>query len=267
MNRRAAYARAGCLLKLRCPPVFPRPPCPAWERVERAVRRIDSLAYADRPSICIGNEKRASLHLQGQCITRRTYTDTGYHFLPPDLTRFETRPSVEAAIIDRYADLLWPPDEQNLLTLASGLIGGEATYRQGSAFMTRSLGSVQVEFPKPDESRRFIQRLEKFELNGSCQLCAALGIYAQVVLSHPLVDGNGRLGRALALIFLMRAKVLHAPWIPLGPYFYQHASIVFGSLQALSLTGDYQSFNTRMLVPFGLAVAYEEDRHGTANYN
>ncbi|MBN8553591.1 MAG: Fic family protein [Caulobacterales bacterium] len=71
-------------------------------------------------------------------------------------------------------------------------------------------------------------------------LTAALICYSMTIIAHPLVDGNGRLARALLFGTLRRARLIDAPIVPLGPAFYLHAGAVGPTMATLSQSGNWQ---------------------------
>ena len=74
--------------------------------------------------------------------------------------------------------------------------------------------------------RRSLDDLEQF-LNEDVPLpvlirCALLHYQFETI--HPFLDGNGRLGRLLAVFYLVQQEVLPQPLLYLSPYFEDHRS-------------------------------------------
>ena len=59
---------------------------------------------------------------------------------------------------------------------------------------------------------------------------------------HPFLDGNGRLGRLLIVLYLIREKHLPAPLLYLSTYFEQHKSEYYDALQRVREEGDIQTW-------------------------
>jgi len=58
----------------------------------------------------------------------------------------------------------------------------------------------------------------------------AIYCYAQVALSHPLVEGNGRLARAVLACALGHSGILNEPWLPMTAAFYRNAPAIVEAL-------------------------------------
>jgi len=59
---------------------------------------------------------------------------------------------------------------------------------------------------------------------------------------HPFTDGNGRIGRLLAVLQLMESGLLSAPVINLSPYFEIRRDEYFASLEEVSATGAWDQW-------------------------
>lgn len=57
---------------------------------------------------------------------------------------------------------------------------------------------------------------------------------------HPLLDGNGRVGRLVIILLLCDAGVLRDPTLYLSLYFKQHQSDRYGLLNDVRRTGDWE---------------------------
>jgi Fic family protein len=70
---------------------------------------------------------------------------------------------------------------------------------------------------------------------------AALGHY-QFETLHPFSDGNGRIGRLLIVLQLMRRRVLREPILVVSPWFEERRLAYQDGLLTLSQTGDWDSW-------------------------
>ncbi len=98
--------------------------------------------------------------------------------------------------------------------------------------------------PLPDDMRRSLDDLEQF-LNEDVPLpvlirCALLHYQFETI--HPFLDGNGRLGRLLAVFYLVQQEVLPQPLLYLSPYFEDHRSEYYARLQAVREQGRIQEW-------------------------
>jgi Fic family protein len=72
-------------------------------------------------------------------------------------------------------------------------------------------------------------------------LKAALA-HVQFETIHPFLDGNGRLGRLLITLILCEQKVLEKPMLYLSLYFKMHRQHYYDTLNAVRLTGEWESW-------------------------
>ena len=91
--------------------------------------------------------------------------------------------------------------------------------------------------PLPDEMGPLLDDLEQF-LNEDAPLpvlvrCAL--VHYQFETVHPFLDGNGRLGRLLAVFYLVQQQLLPQPLLYLSAYFEQHRSAYYDRLQVLRI--------------------------------
>lgn len=62
--------------------------------------------------------------------------------------------------------------------------------------------------------------------------------YYQFEAIHPFLDGNGRVGRLLIVLFLVDRERLTRPVLYLSPYLERHREAYIGHLQATHERGD-----------------------------
>lgn len=77
------------------------------------------------------------------------------------------------------------------------------------------------------------------EASGPVLLKAALAHY-QFETLHPFTDGNGRVGRLLAIMQLVQGELLREPVLNLSPWFEEHREDYQDHLLQTSCTGDYE---------------------------
>jgi len=59
---------------------------------------------------------------------------------------------------------------------------------------------------------------------------------------HPYEDGNGRVGRTLILLYLIKSKVLQEPILYLSPYFKKYKEVYYSLLTEVRETGNYDKW-------------------------
>ncbi len=67
-------------------------------------------------------------------------------------------------------------------------------------------------------------------------------VHYQFETLHPFTDGNGRLGRYLIVLHLLRTGILSEPTLSVSPWFEARRAEYFDKLLAVSTTGDWDSY-------------------------
>ena len=84
-------------------------------------------------------------------------------------------------------------------------------------------------------------------------LVAAALLHYQFECIHPFLDGNGRVGRILMLIYLSMARVITEPIIPVSVFLERSRDAYLESLLMVSQKGDYEGWIRFMLRIIGQA--------------
>jgi Fic family protein len=98
--------------------------------------------------------------------------------------------------------------------------------------------------PLPNEMGPLLDDLESF-FNEDVRLPALIrcGLaHYQFETIHPFLDGNGRLGRLLAVFFLIQQELLPQPLLYLSAYFETHRGDYYDRLQAVREKGQLQEW-------------------------
>jgi hypothetical protein len=174
---------------------------------------------------------------------------------------FHDRPPSEPALSE-----FWPQmtvgviDLKTALDLSSALAGRPAGWRTSTAAGEPDRRSFQVVFTDPITASGWRERLLVADGLQPNPWLLAIYTYAEVILSHPLRDGNGRLARALLVATLARRVGLSRPLLPLGPLVYANARVVDDSVLKLGLVGDWVHFASVMSLLLRKALSYTEAR-------
>lgn len=95
--------------------------------------------------------------------------------------------------------------------------------------------------PPPNEMLEALEELERFlhDRNLPPLVQAAL-VHYQFEAIHPFLDGNGRVGRLLIILFLMERKVLPAPFLYLSAFFEATRREYYARLQEVTEEGAWE---------------------------
>ncbi|MDE1855962.1 MAG: Fic family protein [Candidatus Micrarchaeota archaeon] len=98
--------------------------------------------------------------------------------------------------------------------------------------------------PEPSRVPELLENLFTY-LNsddGTNELIKISIAHYQFEAIHPFRDGNGRIGRLLVLLYLIRKDILELPLLYLSGYFEKNRSEYYDMLLTISQTGDYASW-------------------------
>ena len=98
--------------------------------------------------------------------------------------------------------------------------------------------------PPPRDVPRALAALESF-IHSSSELPVLVQvglIHAQFETIHPLLDGNGRVGRLLITFLLCQRGILQHPVLYLSHFFRQYRSEYYERLQAVRDSGDWEGW-------------------------
>ncbi len=112
--------------------------------------------------------------------------------------------------------------------------------------------------PPPEEMMAALKDLEKFILEDVSlpPLIKAALVHAQFESIHPFLDGNGRMGRLLITLILIKENHLRSPLLYLSYYLRQMRSVYYEKLQNVRMSGDYEGWLKFFLV--GVSTVSEE---------
>ncbi len=112
-----------------------------------------------------------------------------------------------------------------------------------------SIGQARFIPPPPDVVRDLMMDWEQF-INEDIEmppLIRAALMHYQFEAVHPYLDGNGRIGRLLIILFLCAEDVLTTPLLYLSAYFEKHRDAYYDHLFNVSATGEWEPWLTFFL--------------------
>ena len=98
--------------------------------------------------------------------------------------------------------------------------------------------------PPPDELEQCLRSMERYfaASNEIPELVKAALIHYQFEAIHPFNDGNGRVGRILILLALIRGGLLTRPILNLSGYFEVNRREYYERLRAVSMRGEWEQW-------------------------
>lgn len=162
---------------------------------------------------------------------------------PVPFHRFCERPAAEPAIISCWPSLR---DQSFTESAAVDMIRAMSRFpvqlRREGAMSAAGADHVRSIYPDVEIAEGWLSRIRNVTPSDDVAFGRACFSYAQVALSHPLTDGNGRLARAMFQASLAESSNLRIPIIPLGPIIYLYHKVMIANLVHLSKTGDWTHF-------------------------
>lgn len=168
-----------------------------------------------------------------------------YQALP--LARFNSRPASEPVLWRNWTDLIDAPLDFNLAdTVVRDLTGAPATRRRSRGFSAKDQSGRRSLYPEPETAMAWPERMRAIGEAAASPFVAACAAYAEIAISHPYADGNGRLARAVFQAKLGKHGVLSGPHLPLGPLIYANHRMVIEGLVRVGTIGDFEFFFATM---------------------
>jgi Fic family protein len=118
--------------------------------------------------------------------------------------------------------------------------------------------------PIHEEVHRLMGDLENFINNDTIQVPHLIRIaiaHYQFETIHPFLDGNGRLGRLLITLYLVRHGLLHKPTLYLSDFFEKHKDLYVDNLMAVRTRNDLTQW-----IRFFLVAVAETANQGTQTF-
>ncbi|MCU7892305.1 MAG: Fic family protein [Candidatus Thiodiazotropha sp. (ex Ustalcina ferruginea)] len=143
-----------------------------------------------------------------------------------------------------------------ILAVQAVLEGNDAGFRKtpGTELKNEQTGEVVYEPPSPEEVPEMMSVLERFIHDDSKldPLVRMALIHHQFETIHPFYDGNGRTGRIVNILFLVKEGLLDMPILYLSRYISQTKSAYYQGLQQVRDNHDWEPWLVYML--HGVAV-------------
>ncbi len=141
-----------------------------------------------------------------------------------------------------------------IINIQQTLEENNAGFRVQAGTALKNADTGQVIYTPPqniDEINRLMTDLERFinddDYSDLDDLVKMTVIHHQFESIHPFYDGNGRTGRIINILFLVKQGLLNSPILYLSRYINQHKQQYYKLLQQVRDTGDWQDWVLFML--------------------
>ena len=154
------------------------------------------------------------------------------------IKRLETLPLCNKLLLETHKILL------------SGVRGKEKNpgeFRQSQNWIGGAGSTIKTaRYIPPDvlSMKESLSDLEKY-MNAEAELDDLISIaliHYQFESIHPFLDGNGRIGRLLIVLYLLEKKVIKTPSLYLSFYLKEHRIEYYDRMSAIRETGDYEQW-------------------------
>jgi len=133
-----------------------------------------------------------------------------------------------------------------ILQVQATLEGNDAGFRRtpGTVLRNEQTGEAVYEPPSPERVPVLMAELESYLHDDGPEdpLVRMAVVHHQFETIHPFYDGNGRTGRILNILFLVRAGLLDSPILYLSRYISRTKDTYYAELQKVRETGDWESW-------------------------
>lgn len=133
-----------------------------------------------------------------------------------------------------------------ILRVQAVLEGNGAGFRRtpGTVLKNEQTGEVVYQPPSPEKVPELMSAWEKYLHEDSRQdpLVRMAVAHHQFETIHPFYDGNGRTGRIINILFLVREGLLDSPILYLSRYISQTKPAYYAELQKVRETGEWESW-------------------------
>lgn len=144
--------------------------------------------------------------------------------------------------------------ERYILDMQQCIEENNAGYRTqaGTVLKNQQTGEIVYEPPQNDDDIiKYMRNLEQFinvnEMSDWDDLVKMAVIHHQFESIHPFYDGNGRTGRIINILYLVKQDLLGLPVLYLSRYINQNKQEYYRLLQSVRDTNDWQSWLLFML--------------------
>jgi Fic family protein len=161
----------------------------------------------------------------------------------------------------RYQEALWHgcqaiedrPLRISLFMEIVRILKGESMDLRKNSGTRISDGSGGTLYTPPEGEFIIREKLENMEQfleneNGLDPLVKMAVAHYQFEAIHPFVDGNGRTGRIINILYLLKSGLLSAPILYLSRYIIEHKNAYYDGLRRVTEDGDWENWVLYMII-------------------
>ncbi|MDA3949752.1 MAG: Fic family protein, partial [Spirochaeta sp.] len=138
----------------------------------------------------------------------------------------------------------------HIIRIQTEIIGNDAGLRAtpGTALVNDRTGEVVYTPPQdPDVIRRLLSNLADFYNSKASSLADMAVLHYQFETIHPFLDGNGRTGRILNVLYLILKRYLDTPILYPSSHIIEHKAEYYRLLRGVTAAGEWEAWILFML--------------------
>lgn len=144
---------------------------------------------------------------------------------------------------------------KNILEIQSTIENNNAGFRKLPGTTLKNEQTKEIIYTPPQSNDEIVELMNNLELfiNDDGKLCnwdplvKMAIIHHQFESIHPFYDGNGRTGRIINILYLIKEELLHIPILYLSRYINQNKTTYYTLLQKVRTDNDWNSWVLYML--------------------
>lgn len=139
---------------------------------------------------------------------------------------------------------------KDITFIQSILIGNDAGLRKlpGTQLKNASTGEIIYTPPEPQHLERLLANFIDYFNTCDPSIINMAICHSQFESIHPFYDGNGRTGRILNILFLVKHGYLHNPILYLSSFIIQNRDTYYSLLNGVNSKGDFFSWISFMII-------------------
>lgn len=198
-----------------------------WKAVSGLLKKAHLvLAHSTKPVCCFSTEALQGMHSEKLDRKKKICAYRGAFKMA------KNSPSITLALLQKMQAAL-KPGSAGKLRDKQNWIGFEGCKIEEAYFYPPRPAIVRTEM------RKLLKYLRGPEKDPLVQIAIFFG---QLLIIHPFMDGNGRLGRLLLPVLFHQKKLTRAPNFYMSSYFQKHRVKYFDALYEISHSGDWEGW-------------------------